>query len=126
MTLHDAQDCIVKDTVPDVRTGQKWDVAEEVKDMDSWLYYKDIVGASQAGRTGLVRKKHTFFNKASSFVKKKLVSDEIRTSQEEICQTKAAGFTQQAVWMKWESVEPRSLLWSEFCSVEPLDNQVSD
>ena len=50
-------------TLPDVRPGQKWDMAEEVKDLNSCLYFKDIVITNQAGRSGLVMKKHEFFYK---------------------------------------------------------------
>ena len=64
--------------------------------------------------------KNTFFNKASSLVKRKLVSDEIWSSQEEIHQARAAGFAQQGAWMKLELVEARSLSWSELWSMKPL------
>ena len=31
MTLRDSQDPIIRDTVPDVRTGTKWDAKQEVE-----------------------------------------------------------------------------------------------
>ena len=95
----------------------EWEVTEEAKDMESYLYFKDIVGVTLAC---LGMKKHTFFNEASSFVKRKLVSNRIRTSQEEIHQAKAAGSAQEGEWIKWKSFKPRSLSWSELWSMEPL------
>ena len=68
-------------------------MVEEVKDMESHLYSKDFFGATQAGRAGLGMKKHTLSYKASSFEMRKLISDEIRTSQEEAHQPKAAEFS---------------------------------
>ena len=37
----------MNDTVPDVRTGEKWGVAQQVKDMESSVL-KDIAGTTQA------------------------------------------------------------------------------
>ena len=64
--------------------------------MERQLYYKEIVGAIKAGRAGLGRQKYKFSKKASSFVMRKMDSDEIRTSQAEIHLAKAAGFAQGA------------------------------
>ena len=93
-------------------------MAEEVKDMESHLYYKDLIGATQAGTAGLGMKKYTFFNKAYSLVKSKLVSDDIRTSQKEIHQAKAAGFA-QGERIKCRYVEPKSLSWSKLGQWSP-------
>ena len=43
MSLCDSQDGAMKDTVPDIRTDQKWDAVEEVKDVESHLYFKNIL-----------------------------------------------------------------------------------
>ena len=63
---------------------------EEVEAMESHLWHKDIVGATQSGRAGLGMQKHSYFYRASSYEKRKLVADEIRASQEEACQTKCS------------------------------------
>ena len=70
MTLHDSQDQAVEDIVQDIKTGQKWDMAEEVNYMKRAMYWKDIAGATLAGRVVLGMKKCTFSNKASLFLKR--------------------------------------------------------
>ena len=50
MTLHDSEDQIIRDTLPDVKTGHKCSVSEEIDSMESQLYFHDIVGATQSGR----------------------------------------------------------------------------
>ena len=50
MTLRDSQDPIIRDTVPDVRTGIKWDAKQEVEEMEHRLRHKEIVGALQKDR----------------------------------------------------------------------------
>ena len=120
MTLHDSEDQVIRDTLPDVKTGHKWSVSEEIDSMESQLYFHDIVGATQTGRSGLGMSKHTYFHKSSVQDKRQLVLEEIRVSQEEVCQAKAASMSQQGAWMKWESAEARSLSWADIWSMEPL------
>ena len=120
MMLRDSEDQVIRDTLPEVKTGMKWSAREEVEAMESWLQHKDIIGATQSGRAGLGMQKHTYFYRASSYEKRKLVADEIRASQEEACQTKASGLVQQGTWTRWETIEARSLSWSELWSMEPL------
>ena len=94
MMLRDLEDQVIRDTLPEVKTGMKWSAREVVEAMESHLWHKDIVGATQSGRAGLGMQKHTYFYRASSYEKRKLVADEIRASQEEAHQTKAAGLVQ--------------------------------
>ena len=35
MTLRDSEDQIIRDTFPDVKTGCKWSVSEEIDSMES-------------------------------------------------------------------------------------------
>ena len=64
--------------------------------------------------------KHTYFHKSSVQDKRQLVLEEIRVSQEEVCQAKPTSISQQGAWMKWESAEARSLSWADIWSMEPL------
>ena len=93
---------------------------KRLKQWKAGFQHKDIVGATQSGRVGLGMQKYTYFYRASSYEKRKLVADEIRASQEEAHQTKAAGLVQQRTWTRWENMEARSLSWSEMWSMEPL------
>ena len=120
MTLRDLEDQVIGDTLPEVKTGTKPSAREEVEAMESWLWHKDIVSATQSGRAGLGMQKHTYFYRASSNEKRKLVAVEIRANQEEVHQTKAAGLVQQGTWTRWETIEARSLSWSELWSMKPL------
>ena len=120
MTLRDSEDQVVKDTLPEVRTGVKWSAKEEVESMESRLCHKDIVGATQIGRAGLGMQKHSFFYRASDHERRRMVTEEIRVGQEEACQAKAAGLVQQGQWTQWETLEARSLSWNELWCMEPL------
>ncbi len=44
LTLRDSQDAVIRDTLPEVRTGRKWSVSKEVDEMESILKHKEIVG----------------------------------------------------------------------------------
>ena len=80
MMLRDLEDQVIRDTLPEVKTGMKWSAREEVEAMECHLQHKDIVGATQSGRAGLGMQKHAYFYRASSYEKRKLVADEIRAS----------------------------------------------
>ena len=120
MMLRDSEHQVIRDTLPEVKTGTKWSAREEVEAMESQLQHKDIVGATQSGRAGLDMQKHIYFYRASSYEKRKLVADKIRANQEEACQTKAAGLVQQGTWTRWETIEAKSLSWSKLWSMDPL------
>ena len=47
MMLRDLEDQVIRDTLPEVKTGMKWSAREEVEAMESHLQHKDIVGATQ-------------------------------------------------------------------------------
>ena len=87
MMLRDLEDQVIRDTLPEVKTGMKWSAREEVEATESCLWHKDIGGATQSERAGLGMQKQT---------------DEIRASQEEACQTKAADLVQQGTWTRWK------------------------
>ena len=65
-TLRDSQHPIIRDTVPDVRTGIKWDAKQEVEAMESRLRHKEIIGAVQKDRAGFGSRPVSFFSKAST------------------------------------------------------------
>ena len=102
MTLHDSEDQIIRDTLPDVKTGHKWSISREIDSMENQLYFHDIVGATQSSRSGHGMGKHTYFHKSSVQDKRQLV------------------MSQQGAWMKWESAEARSLSWADIWSMQPL------
>ena len=120
MTLRDSQDPIIRDTVPDVRTGIKWDAKQEVEEMESRLRHKEIVGAVQKDRAGFRSRPVSFFSKASTKGKGEMVINGIRDNEEQIRVTKAVGQAQQGIWTTWEEVETRKLSWSEIWSMELL------
>ena len=107
--LRDSEDQVIRDTLPEVKTSTKSSAREEVEAMESCLWQKDIVGATQSGRAGLGMQKHTYFYRASSYEKRKLIADVIRASQEEAHQTKAAGLVQKGTLTRWETIKARSL-----------------
>ena len=117
-TLRDSSDQFVKGTVPDIRTGRKWNAQQEVEDMESRLRHKDMVGPTQTNRAGLGMNPTQYFFKATTKMKRKMVSDEIRRKEEEHRIAKAVGLVQQGAWCRWECVEPRSLSWRDIWKME--------
>ncbi len=120
MTLRDSQDPVIKNVAPEVKTGKKWIAQQEVDTIESRLRHKDIVGATQTDRAGLGTREFRYFYKASDKEKRVLVSEEIRVKEEELRHAKAAGLALQGGWIRWESVEPRALTWSNIWSMEPM------
>ena len=53
MMLRYSKDQSIRDDPPEVRTGKRWQVEEEVDRAEEVLKYRDIVGAVQGGRQGL-------------------------------------------------------------------------
>ncbi len=97
MTLRDSEDAIIRNFVPDVRTGRKWDAGQEVEDMESKLKHKDIVGHTQSCRAGLGNQCFKYYYKATDRVRRVLVV-EVRARHEEEHQAKAAGLALQGGW----------------------------
>ena len=53
LQLRDSKDPIVASSVPTLDTGKNWSVSECVKDAESILHFKKILGHTQTGKTGL-------------------------------------------------------------------------
>ena len=120
MSLRDSEDPVVREVIPDVKTGRKWVAAREVEEMESRLRHKDIVGYTQTGHAGLGMVNFNYFSKASSAERRAMVVKEVRAKEEEARQAKAAGMALQGGWTQWESIEPRSLSWSEIWTMERM------
>ncbi len=119
MTLRDSNDPVIRDVVPDVKAGRKWNPHQEVDDMEARLRHKDIVGFTQTGRAGLGSQAMKYFSRAGPVERREMVSEEVRNKWEEIRQSKAAGMALQGSWTRWEAVEPRTISWSELWAMEP-------
>ena len=77
MTSRDSYDQVVRNTLPDVNTGGKRDVSNEIEEMESRLEHKEIATAVQTDRTCLGSMAILFSN-ASDFEKRNMVINEIR------------------------------------------------
>ena len=53
LQLRDSKDPVVSSSVPVIDTGRKWSVSEAVKDAESILHFKKIMGHTQTGTAGL-------------------------------------------------------------------------
>ncbi len=120
LTLRDSQDAVIRDTLPEVRTGRKWSVSKEVDEMESILRHKEIVGHVQTSKAGLGNSQTRFFSKATYKEKKDMIVGEIRNKEEQARLAKAVGQGQQGRWTAWEEVESKKLSWSEIWAMEPL------
>ena len=53
LQLRDSKDPVVASSVPVLETGKNWSVSESVKDAESILHFKKILGHTQTGKAGL-------------------------------------------------------------------------
>jgi len=118
MMLRESCDPIIRDHAPDLNTGRRWDVNKELGDAMFKLEIKEITGAVQTGRHGIGWSKHVWFSKATCEERRKLVADEVKSTEEERRQAQSVSQAQQGRWSAWEDVNQRKLKWSDIWSME--------
>jgi hypothetical protein len=118
MMLTESSDPVIRDCAPNLNTGKKWNVSDEVRDAIFKLELKEITGAVQSGRHGLGWEKHKWFSKGTQEERRRMVTDEVRSTEEERRQAEAVSQAHQGRWTAWEDVEQRKLRWSDIWSME--------
>jgi hypothetical protein len=107
--LRDSADEKVREAGVKILTGRKWKAEEAVKDAESRLRHSDIVGTVTEGRLGLGCVTRSQWSKAGQKVRRTLIQSEVRRTEEEHRQTKAAALGKQGRWLNWEGVQQKML-----------------
>ncbi len=118
MMLKESKDEKIIDAGIEVRTGRKWKASEAVKDAESRLQHKDIVGTLAHGRLGLGCITRSSWKEANTAERRKLVQAEVRQREEEDRQTKAVTMRKQGSWLHWEGVRAQKLTWNNIWQME--------
>lgn len=120
ISLRDSPDPVVRNILPNVKSGRKWEAQKAVADAESRLRHLDIVGSSQTDRRGLGWNQRKSFGRAMRHEKKDMVVNVVKGQLEDERFVKAVGQAQQGRWTQWESLESRTISWNELLSFEPL------
>ena len=117
--LHDSHNPLVKNTQPNVITGQKWKVKIAVENAESALKMKEIIGTVANGKAGLGLHTQCWWSKESTANRRKMVSEEIHYLEEVRRFAIAVGQRKQGEWTKWESAKDRAVTWRDLKHMEP-------
>ena len=113
MMLRYSRDSKVNDAGVEVKTGRKWTAADAVRNAESRLRHRDLVGLLARGKLGIGNIPYTSWQKASVKERRHLVQEELRKEIEESRQARAVGMRSQGAWTRWEQVKPRYLPWNK-------------
>jgi hypothetical protein len=116
--IRDSVDEKVREAGVKILTGRKWKAEEAVKDTESLLRNSDIVGTVTEGRLGLGCATRSQWSKAGQKERRTLIQREVRRTEEEHRQTKAAAHGKQGRWLNWEGVQQRKLTWGDIWKTE--------
>ena len=91
-----------------------------IKNVESALKIKEIIGTVASGRTSLGLHPQRWWSKESSNInKRKLVSEEIHLFEEVARIATAVGQRKPGAWTKWESAKDRAVIWGDVKHMEP-------
>ena len=113
LELRDSKDPIVSKHLPSVRAGRTWSVTDSVKDAESVLYFRQLVGSVCKGKAGFGYIPSEPFPAKGTKDHRKLVSDTVfeehdkRRLQEE---TEEKLKVLQFNWKSWNDYIRRSLV----------------
>ena len=83
--LHDSCDSLVKNAQPFIITGRKWKAKIAVKNAESPLKMKEIIGTMVNGRAGLDLHSQCWWFKEFTINKRKMVLEEIHHLESDYC-----------------------------------------
>jgi len=104
LTLRDSEDEKVRKAGIEVRTWRKWPVTKAVE-AESSLQHQVIVGTTNKDREGLGHGQQPTWNKAGTQVKRSMVQQEIRRSEESHRPARSVKMGQQGSWNRWNLTE---------------------
>ena len=105
--LHDSHDPLLKNTQPSMITSRKWKAKIAVKNAESALRMKDIIGTVANGKAGLGLHPQRWWSTESTSNRRRMVSEEIHHLGEVRHFATAVEQRKQDAWTKWESAKDR-------------------
>ena len=97
--------------MPEIDTGKKWSVSEDVKDADSILHFKKILGHTQLGKAGFGYAPVEQIPAKGSKEYRKAVSDTISDIHDQIHLSSQDSKSLQLNWRTWSSYVKNDLSW---------------
>ena len=122
LQLRDSKDPIVSKHLPSVRAGRTWSVTDSVKDAESVLYFRQLVGSVCKGKAGFGYIPSEPFPAKGTKDHRKLVSDTVfeehdkRRLQEE---TEEKLKVLQFNWKSWNDYIRKDLSWKCIWATPP-------
>ena len=119
MMLRDSKDERVSNAGVITRTGRKWAADIAVRQAESSLELKDIIGNVCTGRQGLGTSHFTQWKTAGAQQRREMVQAEVRHQEEVIRKAKAVELATQGTWTRWD-LPDRRVTWSDLWRLEPF------
>ena len=111
LQLRDSKDPIVASTLPDIKTGRKWSVADSVQDAESVMRFKEILGHTQSGTAGLGFIPIEQIPVKGSKEYRKAVSDIVDNVHDQIQVSSRDSQRLQLNWTSWSNYIRNDLTW---------------
>lgn len=117
--LRDSKDERVSNAGVTTQTGRKWAADTAIRQAESSLELRDIVGNVGTSRQGLGTTHFTQWRKASIQQRREMVQVEVRHQEEETRKAKALELATQGSWTIWD-LPNRRVTWTELWRLEPF------
>ena len=102
---------MIASSVPNLRTGTKWDVSESVVDAESILHFKKVAGHTQTGRAGLGYMPSQQVPEQGTREYRKAVSDTVADVHGKAFLASEEGKALHNNWMAWSNYIRNDLTW---------------
>lgn len=119
MMLRDSRDELVSGARVTTRAGRKWAANTAVRQAESSLKLRDVIGSPCVGRQGLGSYHFHQWSKASQEERREMVQAEVRQQVEEARKAKAVELATQGTWTRWD-LPKRRVSWAELWRLEPF------
>lgn len=119
LLYRDSSDPKVATAGIEMRTGWKWKAEEAVRQAESRVHHKRLVGVVTRGRAGLGSFSAPHIDTIKGKDKRCLVQEEVRAVVEEEITCGTVGMRQQAACTRWENAIERKVTWAELWKAEP-------
>ena len=119
MTYRDSKDQSINEAGITTRSGRKWAASNAIKEAESSLRTRDIVGLPCIGRQGLGANQFQPWTKAGPKERRGLVQAEVRSLEDEGRRAKAVEQGSQGAWTRWD-LPKRKITWADLWRLEPF------
>ena len=111
LQLRQSKDQSVRANVPQLYSGKRWKVADEVDRIESRLNVAKVMGSTQTGRTGFGFQKERKRYKTEEQKSLRESSHVIKKAESETLYMKAVQQSVQGQWLRWQSYIKRDMSW---------------